>query len=273
MELQEKDPQEKYYLNAVDTISTAIYSHHGLTGELLIPTHSHQKAQLLYTEGGIVNVAVEGKTYFLPARHYLWIPAGVMHSIHPNSVQVTMRNLYFPIEEDDAAFYKQLAVYPANELVYQFILFSKKYQGDVLISDTINFQILKALKLLLAKVNPIDLPLSLPVVNDKRLLQVTNYLANNVQLKFNFKNLAQQFGFSERTLSRLFKVELNMSFIQYLTILRMLKALKLLLDDKLPVNEVAIMVGYNSLPTFSNTFKQLVGMRPSEYVKLAVKLH
>ena len=64
-----------------------------------------------------------------------------------------------------------------------------------------------------------------------------------------------------------FSKELNMSFIQYYTILRMLKALKLLLDEKLTVNEVALKVGYSSLPTFSNTFNKIVGVRPSEYVK------
>jgi AraC-like DNA-binding protein len=58
-----------------------------------------------------------------------------------------------------------------------------------------------------------------------------------------------------------------MSFIQYYTILRMLTALKLLLDEKLSVNEVALKVGYSSLPTFSNTFNKVIGVRPSDYVK------
>jgi AraC-like DNA-binding protein len=47
----------------------------------------------------------------------------------------------------------------------------------------------------------------------------------------------------------------------------MLTALKLLLDEKLSVNEVALRVGYSSLPTFSNTFFKIVGVRPSDYVK------
>ncbi|WP_026712900.1 cupin domain-containing protein [Flavobacterium daejeonense] len=43
-------------------------------GELFIPTHKHQKAQLLYAEGDVVFVTTETKTYFLPARHFIWIP-------------------------------------------------------------------------------------------------------------------------------------------------------------------------------------------------------
>lgn len=58
-----------------------------------------------------------------------------------------------------------------------------------------------------------------------------------------------------------------MSFIQYFTIKRILKALELLIEKKAPVNEVALAVGYNSVPTFSNTFYKLLGQRPSDYLK------
>ena len=46
-------------------------------GELFVPTHKHNKAQLLYAEGDVVFVTTETKTYFLPARHFIWIPSGV----------------------------------------------------------------------------------------------------------------------------------------------------------------------------------------------------
>ena len=81
-----------------------------------------------------------------------------------------------------------------------------------------------------------------------------------------FSKLAVQFGFSERSLYRLFQKDLGMSFIQYLTIRRILKAIELLLEKKLAVNEVALAVGYNSVPTFSNTFYKILRQRPSEYI-------
>jgi AraC-like DNA-binding protein len=57
-----------------------------------------------------------------------------------------------------------------------------------------------------------------------------------------------------------------MSFIQFYTIRRILKAIELLLDRKLSVKEVAQEVGYNSVPTFSNTFFKILGQRPSDYL-------
>jgi transcriptional regulator GlxA family with amidase domain len=109
--------------------------------------------------------------------------------------------------------------------------------------------------------------LALPYPNHQKLKDIVTYLEENIEENVSFKKLAGLFNISERTLARLFQKELNMSFIQYYTILRMLTALKLLLDEKLSVNEVALKVGSNSLPTCSNTFNKVVGIRPSEYVK------
>ena len=58
--------EEKYYIKEVDIDKKSIYCHHDLMGELLIPTHKHDKAQMLYTEGGIVYVITQTNTYFLP---------------------------------------------------------------------------------------------------------------------------------------------------------------------------------------------------------------
>ena len=93
-------------------------------------------------------------------------------------------------------------------------------------------------------------------------------MRNNLHNPIVFSEICQQFGFSQRSLSRLFQADLGMSFIQFYTILRILKALQLLLEEKLPVNDVAIMVGYSSIPTFSNTFYNLMGFRPSDYAKM-----
>lgn len=261
----EENSTYRYYIKEVDLYKESIYCHQGLIEESIIKEHKHQKAQFLYTEGGVVYVNINQKTYFLPARHFMWIPPGVEHSIHPSNPRVTMRNVYFPIGETEPSFYKSLAIYPANDLVLEYMLYLERYSKDIFQQDEVNYTILKSFKYLLAHVNSKSLSLSLPEVKEKRLKQVTDYLAANLHQNFNFKKIALKFGLSDRTLSRLFKQELELSFIQYLTILRMLKALKYLLDERLPVNEVAGLVGFSSVPSFSNTFSRIVGERPSVY--------
>jgi AraC-like DNA-binding protein len=258
--------EEKYYIKEVDTDKKSIYCHHDLMGELMIPTHRHEKAQMLYSEGGIVHVTTETKTYFLPARHFIWIPGGVKHSIHPNSEDVMMRNLYFPTDSNEDPFYKMEGIYPINDLLLQMMLFTNRWNGN-LKKGTRNFTIANAIKAILPEICRTNLPLSLPLPKDNRLNKIISYLDKNLGDTILFSDLANRFGFSERSLYRLFQKDLGMSFIQYFTIRRILKAIELLLEKKLSVNEVAQAVGYNSVPTFSNTFFKVLGQRPSDYLK------
>jgi AraC-like DNA-binding protein len=255
----------KYYSKDVDLEKDSIYCHHDLMGELLIPTHKHEKDQMLYTEGGIVYVTTESKTYYLPARHFIWIPAGVSHSIHPNSEKVMMRNLYFPTKKNDDTFYTIEGIYPINDLLLQMMLFTNKWNGN-LKKKSRNYAIANAIKAILPEICETNLPLSLPFPKDKRLKQIIEYLDNNLEETLIFSTISKKFGFGERTLYRLFIKELGMSFIQYLTIRRIIKSIELLLDKKLTINEVANAVGYNSVPTFSNTFFKILNQRPSDYL-------
>ncbi|HRB71123.1 AraC family transcriptional regulator [Flavobacterium sp. WV_118_3] len=256
---------EKYYTKDVDTDKNSIYCHHDLMGELLIPTHKHEKAQLLYTEGGLVYVTTETKTYFLPARHFMWIPDTIKHSIHPSSENVMMRNLYFPVDKNEHSFYNNEGIYPVNDLLLQMMLFTNRWNGN-LKKGSRNYFIARAIKAILPEICETNLPLALPIAKDKRLLKVITYLDEHLDETIFFSTLAEKFGFSERSLYRLFQKDMGMSFIQFFTIRRMLKAIELLLEKRLPVSEVAVAVGYNSIPTFSNTFYKLLGQRPSDYL-------
>jgi AraC-like DNA-binding protein len=258
--------EEKYYISEVDKISTSIYCYHDMMGELLIPSHSHKKAQLLYTEGGIVYVVANKKRYFLPARHFMWIPSDVEHSIHPSSEKVIMRNLYFPKDKDEDEFYNKLAIYPITDLLLELLFFTNRWNGD-LVPNTTDFDVVKAIKLLLPKVCTHQLPLILPYPKDERLIAVIEFIDANLENTIYLPELASQFRFTEKTLSRLFKKDLNLTFVQYLTTKRILKFIQLVLEKKYSISNASIAVGYKSMPTFSNTFYKIMRQRPSDYFK------
>lgn len=256
---------DKYYIKNVDADTQSIYCHHNLTGELFVPKHKHSKAQLLYAEGDVVFVTTETKTYFLPARHFIWIPSGIEHSIEPKSEQVMMRNLYFPVEDNEDVFYQKEGIYPVNNLLLQMMLFTNRWNGH-LKKGSPNFAIANAIKAILPQICLTNLPLELPQPKDDRLNKILRFVENNLGGPILFSELATQFGYSERSLYRLFQKDLGMSFIQYYTIRRILKAIELLLERKLSVKEIAEEVGYNSVPTFSNTFFKILRQRPSDYL-------
>lgn len=262
---QAKYQADKYYIAKVDTHKSSIYCHHDLMGELLIPKHKHDKGQMLYAEGDVVFVTTDTNTYFLPARHFIWIPSGVSHSIHPKSGKVIMRNLYFPVEKNEEDFFKKEGIYPVNNLLLQMMLFTNRWNGD-LKKGTPNFVIASAIKAILPQICLTKLPLELPEPKDERLSKILLFVENNLGETILFSALATKFGYSERSLYRLFQSDLGMSFIQYYTIRRILKAIELLLERKLSVKEIAAEVGYTSVPTFSNTFYKILQQRPTDYL-------
>ena len=259
------DNTPPYYITEVDKFQDTIYCMHDLMGENDIEPHAHKKGQFLYCEGGLVHVVTQQQTFFLPARHYMWIAPQVTHSIHPGSDGVVMRNLYFPVEPGEPDFFSRTAIYPVNELLLQMILFSNRWNRDLDRANAASYRFALALKAILPEISQFSLPLSLPYARNERLAQVIAYMEENMSEQITFPALARKFGFSERSLSRLFQGDVGMSFIQYLTLQRMMQALKMLLADNMSVKEVAANVGYNSAPTFSTTFLKIVGMRPSDY--------
>ena len=84
--------------------------------------------------------------------------------------------------------------------------------------------------------------------------------------KLSVVDLARQHALSTRTVSRLFQQELGMSVISFLKVARVAKALELLSLPGANVSETAYQVGYDSLPSFSNSFFEIVGTRPQAFL-------
>lgn len=257
----------KYYLTEVDKHPASIYCYFNLKGESFVESHQHQKGQFLYAEGGVVHVKTNVGTHYLPARHYMWIPPRVEHAIYPSSSNVVMKNLYFPIAHQALSFYNKIGIYPINSLLIELLLFTKNWQGDVFQIQKNKYVIVDAFRALLQQTASQSLLLELPHPKDHRLNLVINYLSEHIYKEHLLPQLASKFSMTDKSLYRLFKRDLNMSFIKYYTQLRIFKSLELLMNPNYNISEVATRVGYHSLPTFSNTFHKIMGKRPSEYRK------
>ncbi|MBQ7144837.1 MAG: response regulator [Oscillospiraceae bacterium] len=79
------------------------------------------------------------------------------------------------------------------------------------------------------------------------------------------RSIARALDLSEGHLSRLFKEKTGYTMKNYLTLYRMGIAEDLLSDCRSRVYETAKQVGYQDVAYFSNTFKRVVGVSPTEY--------
>ena len=111
------------------------------------------------------------------------------------------------------------------------------------------------------------IPLVLPTTEHELMERVTAYIGENLMQPLQLDVVAQKYGFSGRTLLRLFKDQLGMTFGTYIRVARIARAIELLTDPNATVTEVAFEVGYSSLSSFSRAFQQLTGVKPREYLR------
>ena len=90
---------------------------------------------------------------------------------------------------------------------------------------------------------------------------VQSHLAEEISLSV----LAEEFHFSTQYVSQLFKNEIGVNFLTYLTNIRMEKAKKLLLNTDLPIAEISEQSGYGDYRVFTKVFKKSEGVTPSQY--------
>ncbi|MGN6554676.1 MAG: helix-turn-helix domain-containing protein [Verrucomicrobiota bacterium] len=97
-------------------------------------------------------------------------------------------------------------------------------------------------------------------------------VASRLQEAWTEDALAVEAKCSGETLRRLCIQELGRSPLQHLISLRMRKATELLAGTTLPLNKIAVTVGYADPATFSKIFQLNIGCRPTEYRKRAANL-
>ncbi|MGG2200026.1 response regulator [Paenibacillus sp.] len=81
------------------------------------------------------------------------------------------------------------------------------------------------------------------------------------------QDVADHVRVSPTYLSKLLKKEVGLSFIDYITEIRIRKAMLYMNDPNYKVYEIAEKVGYNSQHYFSNAFKKITGVSPMSYRK------
>ncbi|MCF2940898.1 response regulator [Paenibacillus alkaliterrae] len=106
-------------------------------------------------------------------------------------------------------------------------------------------------------------------VKHKQVMEfMLEYIHENYAQDITISNLSEKVYISRNYLSHIFRKATGETFNNYLTRVRMEKAKTLILEGKHLIYEVAEMVGYKNVPYFSTLFKKVIGVNPSELIKL-----
>lgn len=94
------------------------------------------------------------------------------------------------------------------------------------------------------------------------------FINNHYSEQLSLEDVAQHVGLNPSYFSYFFKKETGITFVEFITLMRFENAKALLVDGKDCISDIAKAVGFNDDKYFSNVFRKLSGISPSQYRRL-----
>lgn len=222
-----------------------------------IDAHRHDDHQIAYAASGVLAITTDAGSWVAPGTRAIWVPAGTVHS-HQAHGELDLHLVGLPATENPLGLDRPtvLAVEP---LLRELIVAYTRTPED----DSPERARLRAVLLDQLRASP-QQPLHLPAPATPLLRAVCDRLRADPADQRTLTELGRAAGASDRTLSRLFRADLGMTFPQWRTQLRLHHAL-VLLAEGLPVTTVAHRCGWSSASAFIDVFRRTFGHTPGRH--------
>lgn len=227
-------------------------------GERMTEPHQHARGQLFGSLRGLISVKVQDAVWVVPAIHAVWLPPHHLHAaqshgpFHGWSVYV------------EPAACQGLPARPCtlrtSGLLREAVLRAAEWPlGPLDASQSrVAGVILDEIRSL-----PVE-PLGLPLPKDARLQRIARALIADPADGRDLEAWARWAALSSRTLSRRFVEETGFNFTAWRQRARLMRSLEMLAAN-VPVNSIALDLGYATASAFITLFKRSFGETPAAY--------
>jgi AraC-like DNA-binding protein len=227
----------------------------------VVPSHFHDRDQIVYASRGVMTVRTSAGTWVVPTHRAVWIPAAVPHTITMSGM-VAMRTLYLR-PRLAKALPRDCCVINVSPLLKELILHActlatlkKRIKRQHHLIDVIIDQ-LEAIQMV---------PLQLPNLADARALRVAEVLIADPSDGRPLAQICKVSGAGKRTIERLFQEDVGMTFGKWRQQLRLMQAMRLLAEGE-KVTYAALEAGYNTPSAFISMFRKALGTTPTLYFR------
>lgn len=100
---------------------------------------------------------------------------------------------------------------------------------------------------------------------NSRHSRINDYILRNYHRPITLKEVSEEANMATTTFCNFFKEQYRMTFVEYVTQIRVGHFCKLIAEDDKSILEAAYTCGFNSIANFNRQFKKLKGMSPSEF--------
>ena len=101
----------------------------------------------------------------------------------------------------------------------------------------------------------------------KLIIEILNYLDNNIYKKITIKELSRIFYFNKDYIMRLFKREIGLTIFEYINSKKIYLSLSSYKEENYSILKIAITHGFESQEYYSEIFKKIMGVKPFSYKK------
>lgn len=238
------------------------------SGNTKMPSmHFHASYELYYLEMGSREYFIEDKMFSVSAGDFVLIPPGMLHRtggeygvrILVGFKQRFLSRVYTPeVVEGLLKSFEHLKVTPSQT---QQPVCKGYLKRMALTTDETEQALL--LGLLLSELSKCKNQ----EIRDGYISTIVAYINQNYATINNIGQIADHFFVSKYHLCRIFKNTMQVTIIEYLNQIRIKNACQMLDFSSRDIGEISELCGYNSVAYFSNVFKKITGVAPSEYRK------
>lgn len=227
----------------------------------LIPSHTHDSAQLIHATAGVMTVETEHGLWVVPPERAVWVPAFTAHSIRMTGA-VELRTLYLEpslaVIDGDRCCVVQVSPL-LRSAILRAIAFPQPYPKtgpEARLVSVILDEIRAAA----------TAPLHLPMPADPRARRLAEAFRADPSDRRPMAEWTRLAGASERTIERLFRDEVGSTFGAWRQQARLLRALEVLAAGETVVT-AALEVGFATPSAFIAMFRRAMGTTPAQYFR------
>ncbi|MBQ4624195.1 MAG: AraC family transcriptional regulator [Clostridia bacterium] len=225
--------------------------------------HMHRHPELILVESGEVVVTTDGGDETVRAGECALILPNRIHSYRTPTASVSYAVIFS--EDHVPHFVKEVRSRRANsarflpdEAAWRFALATltrEEHPGE--------YAIKAALYALLGAYLDQTRFSTFPGSDTRLLDRIVTYVSENHTENLTLTSMAKDLGYEEHYLSRYFHSHIPMHFSRFVNWYRVNSASELLSNTTLPVTEIALRCGFQSIRSFNRVFKELTGKTPS----------
>jgi AraC-like DNA-binding protein len=245
-----------------------------LPADAHLEPHRHDWGQLAYCDSGIMQVTARAPhevTYIVPPSRAVWIPPGALHAV--TVIEAAQLLTLYVCASAVPAGWTASRVIRVSPLLRELIVALDSTPGALPATPTgtapgplpgpLREQALATLlldEITRADTEALGVPLPHPVTGDKRLRALCEAVLRAPAARATLTEWARDTGASERTVARLFREQLGVSYQQWRQQVVLAHALPMLARGA-PVSQVAAA----SDSAFTAMFKAAMGQPPSAF--------